>query len=131
MASLKENGGILREGTLPIPCSTCGSDRRLFDRCQEQYRYLPGRSSYGMPSKASRRGFFGHCLERSSVSSAIRSVQPFLAQVHRYEERDGEGGRLKPYEHWYIQSTASRSTFESLLSNKVFVQLQRGTATAW
>ena len=37
-----------------------------------------------------------------------------------------KGEDVKPYyEHWYINPTASRdSTFESLLSNKVFVQLQ-------
>lgn len=93
MASLKENGGILRDGDItdtvfdmPEVIDVYLTDAQ--ERVQDNVFYLT--QSYGMPHQApQRRGFFD-CRAVVGFHRPFVPVQPFLAQVHRYEERDGE-----------------------------------------
>ena len=129
MASLKENGGILRDGDITDTVFDMPEviDVYLTD-AKNEYKnnvfYLT--QSYGMPLRRLSDEDFS-IAERSSVFIGHSFLYSrFWRKYTDTKSGMAKGEDVKPYyEHWYINPTASRdSTFESLLSNKVFVQLQ-------
>lgn len=93
MASLKENGGILRDGDITDTVFDMPEviDVYLTD-AKNEYKnnvfYLT--QSYGMPLRRLSDEDFSIGRAVVGFHRPFVPVQPFLAQVHRYEERDGE-----------------------------------------
>lgn len=129
MASLKENGGILRDQDIT---DTVFDLPELLDvwlkDAKNEYKnntfYLT--QSYGIPLRQLNDSVFS-IADRSSIFIGHSFL--YSRYWRRYTDTrngmsTGDDGESF-YEHWYINPTSSRdSTFESLLSNKVFVQIQ-------
>ncbi len=129
MASLKENGGVVRDKDIT---DTVFDMPELIDvylsNAKNEYKnnvfYLT--QSYGMPlrrlsdedfSIADRSSIFiGHSFQYSRFWRKYTDTKSGMAK----------GDDVKTYyDHWYINPTSTNdSTFESLISNKVFIQLQ-------